>query len=167
MLSLACEDMIRVFRLPEGGVAAHTAPITTLTGHGRKVTELHAHPVASGIMASASQDATVQIWDVERSTSIFKHEGPDNTFSFGWNANGSQLVSFQRDRKLRVLDARTPTVAATMDPQCNAKPGRCLWLCKKNLILSCTFSKQSNRQIALWFVIFCPRIHVCALQGSA
>jgi len=50
-------------------------------GHTEKIYSVHFHPLASGILASASYDMTVRIWDVESEDEHIALQGHTDTVS--------------------------------------------------------------------------------------
>lgn len=68
MVASGSEDQtVKVWSIPDGGLTSNiTTPIVDLHGHGRKVTFLRFHPTASNVLASASADLSVKLWDIEK-----------------------------------------------------------------------------------------------------
>lgn len=85
MLFAACDDgRIRVWSIPENGLTESlTQPDFELKGHKDKVTLLKFHPSAKDILASASQDLSILIWDLDQHVSVYELEGhTDQIFRF-------------------------------------------------------------------------------------
>ena len=72
-----CEDSnIRLFRVPDNGITEDIhQPITTLQGHGKKISLLKVHPAAAYILASAGQEKAIKIWSVEKGISPLTYSG--------------------------------------------------------------------------------------------
>ena len=104
---------------PDAGLAAEDRP----TGHADTVTSLAFDPGGT-LLASASNDATVRIWDwkARRTTAILRgHAGPVNALAFA--PDGFHLISGGRDGTLRLWDVRRPqgpTASAPPPPPRNA-----------------------------------------------
>jgi coronin-1B/1C/6 len=154
ILASVSEDAnVMVWKIPPGGVtSAITEPVQTLSGHKRNVGTANFNPVASHVLATSSNDATVKLWDVEQGSNIFTVDGhTDIIQSVEWNYNGSQLASTCKDKKLRVFDPRTNTIAHEVICHQGVKGSRVAWL--KDKVLTVGFSKSSERE----FNIFDPR----------
>jgi len=94
----------------------------------------------------------VKLWGVEQGSNIFTVDGhTDIIQSVEWNYNGSQLASTCKDKKLRVFDPRTNTIASEVVCHQGVKGSRVCWL--KDKVLTVGFSKSSERE----FNIFDPR----------
>ncbi|KAK6851654.1 WD domain-containing protein [Apiospora arundinis] len=112
---------------------ADVAPVAKFGGHSRKVGQVLFNPAAENILASASGDLTIKLWD-----------------SLSWNASGSMLVTTSRDKKIRVWDVRQEKPAAEHAGHEGAKNSRVVWLGEQNRFATTGFSKMSDRQLALW-----------------
>ena len=86
-----------------------TQPIVSLEGvHQRRVGIVEWNPVASNILLSASHDHIIAIWNLE-SGECFKEISchPDLIYSVSWNHNGSMIATTCKDKRLRIIDARS------------------------------------------------------------
>ncbi|KAI1106842.1 DUF1900-domain-containing protein [Jackrogersella minutella] len=126
------------------------APIAKLTGHSRKVGQVLFNPAAENILASASGDLTIKLWDVGTGSSAHTLRHPDVVQSLSWNASGSMLVTTSRDKKIRVWDVRQERPAHEGPGHEGAKNSRTVWLGEQNRFATTGFSKMSDRQLALW-----------------
>jgi WD40 repeat protein len=78
--------------------------ITTLTGHKLKITALAFN--AAGILASASADGTISIWQGDQMQhQLTGHIGAVTTIAF--SPNGQLLASAGEDRSIRLWDTQT------------------------------------------------------------
>ena len=69
------------------------------------------HPSAENILASAGADNLLCVWDTGTGELLMDTDvHPDMIQSISWNYNGSQLVTTCKDKKIRVLDARSGEV---------------------------------------------------------
>ncbi len=69
------------------------------SGHEKKLAYVHFHPTAANVLASASYDLTIRVWDTEaQKEKAIIPEHPDLIQSFEWSADGSQLATSCKDR---------------------------------------------------------------------
>ncbi|OAX84902.1 hypothetical protein ACJ72_00724 [Emergomyces africanus] len=151
------DGKVFLWRVPEN-FTLHTdaeevsdiAPVGKLTGHPRKVGHVLFNPAAENVLASASGDCTVKIWDIESGSSklILKHT--EVIQSMSWSANGSMLVTTSRDKKLRFWDVRQQQPAYETAGHSGAKNSRAIWMGEHDRVATTGFSKMSDRQLALW-----------------
>lgn len=79
----------------------------TLQGHRGKITKLVLHPFYN-IVASASEDASIRIWDYdsgEQEHTLKSHSGIVNYLAF--NPNGKQLASCSTDLSIKLWNLET------------------------------------------------------------
>lgn len=156
ILATASEDCYaKVWKIPEGGLTANIADgaqLQTLAGHKRKLMTLRHNPVAENVVATASADLSVKIWDIQTGKAVNDIAGKhaDLIQSCEWNINGSLLASTCKDHKTRILDPRQATVAHEVDAHMGVKGSRCIWLGDKNKLFTIGFSKTSDREFSVW-----------------
>ncbi|EPE24795.1 WD40 repeat-like protein [Glarea lozoyensis ATCC 20868] len=131
---------------------ADVSPVSKLTGHSRKVGQVLFNPAAENILASASGDYTIKLWDIETGTPHLTLKHGDIVQSLSWSANGSQMVTTSRDKKLRIWDVRQERPAHEGPGHTGAKNSRVVWMGEHNRVATTGFSKMSDRQMALWDV---------------
>jgi coronin-1B/1C/6 len=127
-------------------------PVGKLSGHPKKVGHVLFNPAAENVLASASGDFTVKLWDIEAGASKLSLKLGDVIQSLSWSANGSLLVTTSRDKKLRVWDVRQEKPAQEVQGHSGAKNSRAVWMGEHDRIATTGFSKMSDRQLALWDV---------------
>ncbi|KAI9723337.1 MAG: Coronin-like protein crn1 [Candelaria pacifica] len=125
-------------------------PVAKLTGHSRKVGHVLFNPAAENILASASGDYTVKLWDVEAGSSRLTLKHGDIVQSLSWSANGSLLVTTSRDKKLRIWDVRQQRPAHEVPGHSGAKNSRAVWMGEHDRVATTGFSRMSDRQLGLW-----------------
>ncbi|KAJ5613360.1 hypothetical protein N7510_006554 [Penicillium lagena] len=126
------------------------APVGKLTGHPKKIGHVLFNPAAENVLATASGDYTVKIWDIEAGAPKLTLNVGDIVQSQSWSANGSLLVTTSRDKKLRIWDVRQERPAHETNGHTGAKNSRSVWLGERDRIATTGFSKMSDRQLALW-----------------
>jgi coronin-1B/1C/6 len=143
-----------LWRIPDGGLKNGeqlSEDIQTLRGHKRKVGCLKFHPVVENLIATASQDYDVKVWDVEKGTALNTTVGHANIIqSLDWNYNGSLLCSNAKDKKVRVIDPRQQAIAQEGNSHIGVKGGRALWLGKHDKLVSVGFGSGASREYMIW-----------------
>ncbi|KAL5433597.1 hypothetical protein PMIN07_009974 [Paraphaeosphaeria minitans] len=158
LISSASDDgKVFIWKVPEGfslysdaEEPNHVAPVAKLSGHMRKVGHVLFNPAAENVLASSSGDYTVKLWDVEAGAAKLTLKHKDIVQSLSWSADGSQLVTTSRDKKLRVWDVRQEAPAIEVQGHPGAKSSRAVWLGEHDRIATTGFSRMSDRQLALW-----------------
>ncbi|CDH52969.1 actin-binding protein [Lichtheimia corymbifera JMRC:FSU:9682] len=126
-------------------------PVLKLSGHGRKVGHVQFHPVASNVLASASTDLSIKLWDIEKGQEKQELIGHTEIIqSMSWNYNGSLLATTCRDKRLRIFDVRSNQVVQEGPGHQGIKGSRVVWLGESNRLATTGFSKMSDRQLNLW-----------------
>ena len=104
-------------------------PIARVNVSPCKVGQVLWHPTAANVLATASGEHSVKLWDLAdlaRPRSVLNGHG-DTIQSLAFNATGSVLVMTCRDRKIQLFDARAGGDAVRMmDGQyaCSGATGR-------------------------------------------
>jgi len=134
----------------DGDEVVDVTPVSKLTGHSRKVGQVLFNPAAENILASASGDLTIKLWDIGTGQANLALKHPDIVQSLSWSANCAFLVTTSRDKKLRVWDVRQQQPVHEYAGHEGAKNSRAVWMGEHNRIATTGFSRMSERQIALW-----------------
>lgn len=109
------------------------------------------HPVAENVLASASTDLTIKLWDVEKGTERQQITGHTEIIqSMSWNYNGSLLATTCRDKKLRIFDVRANKVVQEGPGHQGIKGSRVVWMGNTDRLATTGFSRMSDRQLNLW-----------------
>ncbi|KAF9267620.1 microtubule binding protein [Marasmius fiardii PR-910] len=130
-------------------------PVWRVDGSPRKIGQVLFHPTASNVLASASGEHTVKLWDLAQTESprsvLTGHA--DAIQSIAFNSTGTLLATTCRDRKLRLFDPRAGGEAVSVaDGHGGIKGARVLWMGELDRVATTGFSKMSERQIGVWDV---------------
>ncbi|WFD36725.1 Coronin-like protein crn1 [Malassezia cuniculi] len=138
-------------RAKDGGME-DILPVATFHGGRRRVGHVEFHPTAANVLAAATGDHAVKLFDVEKQQSRIELGGfSDSIQSLAFDWTGSLLAATCRDRKLRLFDTRSRDVQ-TVDSHGGIKGARVVWCGDKPRIITTGFSKISERQMFLWDV---------------
>lgn len=124
-----------------------------LTGHRKKVTLVRFHPTASFVLASASADMTLKVWDVESGEEVSTCEAHgDLIHDFVWDHKGENIASSCKDKNVRIINPRTGEVTATIEKAHDGS--KSVKICfvgdDSSHLITVGFNKQSSREIKLW-----------------
>lgn len=153
-LAVACDDgTIQIWVVPEDGLnQSITDPKEVLNGHTEKVQMVKFHPTASDVLASASHDLTICIWDlVTKQQKILLSGHIDQIFSIAWSPDGKYLASVCKDQKLRIFEPRSSEDAIREGPGPQGSRGaRVIWVMGGSHLVTTGFSRVSERLINLY-----------------
>jgi coronin-1B/1C/6 len=141
-----------LWRVPDEGLTEHLRePEKSYTGHPSRILLTDFHPFVNDIFYTTGADKTVRFWNVETGQeALCLRDHKDVPSSFTWNADGSLLASYAKDKKLRVLDPRAQATVGEVQAHEGTKGARAIWLANYNKILTAGFTRQSEREIKLW-----------------
>ncbi|KAG8854818.1 Coronin-like protein crn1 [Tulasnella sp. 330] len=128
-------------------------PVSRIAASARKIGQVMFHPTASHVLASATGDHTVKLWDLanaEDPRSTLVGHG-DTIQSIAFNSTGTLLATTSRDRKLRLFDPRTGGEAVRVgEGHGGIKGARIAWMGDMDKIATTGFSRMSDRQVSIW-----------------
>jgi len=125
--------------------------LQNLMGHKRKVGTLEWNGCAENILATAGADYDLKIWDVSTGQDKITVQGHGGIIqSVNWNYTGAHLVTYCKDKKMRLIDPRANKVTGEAETHTGVKGGRALWMGKHEMIISCGTSKTPEREILLY-----------------
>ncbi|XP_014609969.1 PREDICTED: coronin-7 isoform X5 [Polistes canadensis] len=160
-LTVACDDgMIRLWEIPESGLAEPTnEPSHVIEAHADKIYLIKYHPLASDVLASASYDMTVKLWDLSPLTSGESNQlskitllgHTDQIFSLAWSPCGQYLASACKDGKLRIYKPRSSDVPIKEGKgPVGTRGARVIWALEGRYLVVMGFDKVSERQIMVF-----------------
>ncbi|KAI9483481.1 MAG: hypothetical protein EXX96DRAFT_558330, partial [Benjaminiella poitrasii] len=156
LVTVSDDNKIRVWEIPEEGIRDDVAEPKHSFGAGSmdKVHLIEFHPTSENVLLSTSDDfghPTVRIWslDTQKEEIIIKDQHKDVIFSCAWSLDGTQIATTTKEKKLRILDARTGDLIAEGASHNSIRPSRLVWL-NKDRIISVGFGLGSAREVLLF-----------------
>ncbi|KAL7289954.1 hypothetical protein TKK_0016337 [Trichogramma kaykai] len=159
-LAVACDDgMIRVWKIPSQGLTQPTnEPQHIIEAHTDKIYLIKFHPLASDVLASASYDMTVKIWDLEPlnlgatiKNRITLTGHTDQIFSLAWSPCGQYLATACKDGKLRIYQPRNSDIPIKEGKgPVGTRGARVVWALDGRFLVVMGFDKVSERQILVF-----------------
>jgi len=155
LVATASDDCkVNINAFPADGLTDNvTSPEISITGHKKKVGLIKFHPAANNVIASASYDRTIKVWNIENAACIgTMGDSKDNIYSMDWNKDGSLLASTSKDKVLRIYDPRKPDAAMNVNGAFGGiKSSKCFWAhCLGGFLGATGFSKGAKRELKLW-----------------
>lgn len=119
------------------------------TEHSKKVYLLNFNPCVEEVIASASMDNTVNIWNIYTGQSYSKIALKDTILSLNWNQNGSLVGLTNKEKLVHVLDPRANKVILSSKAHDSSKSQKMLFL-DSNHLFTCGFNRNNERQLKLF-----------------
>lgn len=145
-------------------------PVARIDASPRKIGQVLFHPSASNVLASASGEHTVKLWDlanIDRPKSILSGHN-DAIQSLAFNPSGTLMATTCRDRKIRMFDPRTGSEAVRItDGHGGIKGARIAWMGDLDKFATTGFSKMSDRQVGIWETGGLSNVRTITLDQSA
>ncbi|KAI8992251.1 hypothetical protein BDB01DRAFT_841611 [Pilobolus umbonatus] len=132
-----------------------------------KVRCLEFHPIAEDIIMTASFDLGhphIRIWNMNDKKVEMQFGLPSDVYHGAWNPSGNQIAVSCKDRKIRVLDARTGTILAEGKAHDSIRLSRVVWVNDEQLV-SVGFGLGSTREI-LFLKSDVTRLHKVSIDVS-
>jgi len=128
------------------------------------------HPTASHVIATASGDQVVKLWDLNNTDDpravLSGHM--DAIQSIAFNPSGTLLATTCRDRKIRIFDPRSgPTAVRITDGHGGIKGARVTWMGDRDSLATTGFSKMSDRQLSIWETASLGNIKTVSIDQSS
>jgi WD40 repeat protein len=144
----------KIWKIPEGGLTTNMSQAAVVFNASQKrLLFVDFHPLVSDVIVTAGADFEVKVWDAnspgaEKATLPKSHKGI--VTSVTWNGDGSLMATSSKDKNLRVFDPRSSSLVAEVPDHQGAKSGRALWLGKQDKIVTCGFTKTSDREFSVY-----------------
>ncbi|KAL1915846.1 uncharacterized protein VTP21DRAFT_6234 [Calcarisporiella thermophila] len=152
LLTISDNARINIWKIPENGLEEDVLePWGSIAVPDKKrVNNLIFNPVAKDIFLTASGDA-VQVWDLAKRERLFEIDGlGGGIFSCTWNTDGSKIAVACHDRKLRVIDVVTRSIASQGPLHDSRRPCRIVWLGETEYLASVGFGLGSQREVLVY-----------------
>jgi coronin-1B/1C/6 len=154
----------------EGWEAKDFDPVVRIDASLRKIGQVAWHPTAQHVLASASAEHTIKLWDLNATekAQITLAGHNDAIQSVAWDPTGQLIATTCRDRKLRLFDPRASTEAIrAVDGHGGIKGARVIWMGDRGRLATTGFSKMSERQLGLWDAGSLDNIKTIGLDQSS
>jgi coronin-7 len=144
-LAVGCDDgTVRLWRIPNNGLVEPTnEPETLLEAHPDKIYVMKFHPLAADILATASYDTTIRVWDLQTLQQRFCLTGhTDQIFCMSWSPCGTMLATVCKDGYIRVFKPRQTGEAVKQGKgPVGTRGARLVWALDGNFIVVIGFDK--------------------------
>jgi coronin-7 len=120
-----------------------------------KIHLLEFHPTSKDVLLTTSDDLgkpTIRVWNLESKKEEITLNGmhKDVIFTCAWSPDGTQIATTTKEKKIRVLDARTGDVVSEGPSHNSIRPSRLLWLGEdSDMLVSVGFGLGSAREVLL------------------
>ncbi|CAN9510297.1 unnamed protein product [Ophioblennius macclurei] len=150
------DTTVKVWEIPPHGVLKNlTGAWKELQGHSRRVGLIEWHPTAKNILFSTAYDYQVMIWSLDCPEQVIKNpvrtisHHSDVVLSMSFNTDGSLFATSCKDRKVRLMDARSGNMLQETKSKSH-KASKVLILGNMKMLLTTGTSRWNERHIALW-----------------
>ncbi|KAH9498792.1 Coronin-7 [Bulinus truncatus] len=144
---------IIVWKIPEGGIKDNLdTPELTLKGHMERIYFVRFHPHASDLIATASYDMTVRLWDLKQQKEVHRLEGHDDqVFCFSWSIDGKLCATVSKDGFIRVFEPRKSRQPLRKgDGPSGMRGARVVWVLEDKYLVVSGFDKHSLQQLTFY-----------------
>ncbi|PVG03304.1 microtubule binding protein [Serendipita vermifera] len=146
-------------------------PVQRFDASPRKVGQILFHPTASHVLATATGDHLVKLWDlgnVDGGPRSVLTGHTDTIQAIEFDPNGILLATTCRDRKLRIFDPRAGGEAVRIqEGHAGVKGARVVWMGDTGRIATTGFSKMSERQLGIWDTGSLANVKTLSIDQSA
>ena len=95
--------LVTHLQTPSNPIQMQAKPLFTYTGHSDLVWSVAWSPVSERI-ASASADATAQVWDASNGGHLDVHRQSDTVYTLAWSPDGRRIASAGYDKTVQIWD---------------------------------------------------------------
>ncbi|XP_013190445.2 coronin-7 isoform X1 [Amyelois transitella] len=151
LLTGSQDSLVKVWHIPQEGLKESlSTPECTLSQKQRRVENVGFHPVADGLIHVASGHE-LALWDLTKQKEAFVNRDHGEVIqSTSWKKDGRLLATSCKDKKVRILDPRAPSVVVDVaNSHQNIKDSRIVWLGDQDKILTTGFDAARLRQIMI------------------
>lgn len=158
-LAVAGDDgIVRLWRIPADGLQEPTnEPAGELAAHSDKIYFVRFHPLAQGVLLTASYDMSMKLWDVRgdagagSSAKMCLTGHTEQIFDFAWSPCGVYGATVCKDGRVRVYNARKSETPIREGPgPVGTRGARIAWALDGQFIVCTGFDKVSERQISIY-----------------
>lgn len=170
-LAVGCDDgRLWIWKIPETGLKEQTnEPEFTIPAHGEKIYIVKFHPLAQDVLATASYDLSIRIWDLDKKEGLFHIPCSEQIqiLSLAWSPCGAMLATMAKDSKIRIYEPRV-SVQPQLEGQgpSGVRSGRVCWAIDGQFLIVSGFEKNSERQIQMYGVKDLSRVAAYPLDVS-
>jgi hypothetical protein len=162
---------IRLWQVPEGGL---TETVRNATGElsgdcVKRLSALSFHPTSENLLTTCGKDFALRLFDIENTSPVvsFKESHSDLILSTSWSHDGKLVATGCKDKTLRIGDPRAGKVTLSTEAHPGVKGFMATWLGQRDQIVTCGFSKNGERQMAIWdFRSFNTALHSVPIDTS-
>ncbi len=146
-------------------------PVQRIDASPRKIGQVLFHPTASNVLAAATGEHCVKLFDLANvdngpRTTLGGHT--DTIQGVDFDPTGTLLATTCRDRKLRMFDPRAGgDPVRIVEGHSGVKGARITWMGDTGRIATTGFSKMSDRQLTVWDAGSLANIKTVTIDQSA
>ncbi|CAK8684356.1 unnamed protein product [Clavelina lepadiformis] len=152
-LAVGLDDgLVKIWQVPDEGLSGTLSePVQVLGGHYSKILCMRYHPLASNLLATASLDMNVLIWNVENDEPALELGGhSEEVLAMEWSTDGKYLATVSKDSKIRIYDPRNSSSPIKEGPGPKGSRGaRIVWTCADKMLFVSGFSGMGGRSLSI------------------
>jgi len=151
LLASSSEDgKCKIWMIPDGGLVSHVMKEDmALLGHSKKVLSLRWHNSVENLLASASIDNTIKIWDVNEGKAAYSFNFANSATSMQWKPDGKILGTMIKGSQMAFFDPRAESSVWQQASHEGTKAQKMQWI-SDVIVVTAGFNKMNEREFALW-----------------
>nr|CAB3233029.1 coronin-7-like [Phallusia mammillata] len=152
-LAVGLDDgVVKIWNIQQSGLTETASePDMELRAHYSKVVCLQFHPLARNILATASFDNKIIIWNLDTGNeeiTLTGHE--EEILHMAWSNDGKYLATVAKDAKIRVYMPRKSTTPSKVGPgPLGSRGARVVWACGDKILCVSGFEKSGKRRLGV------------------